>query len=484
MRSASGAPVFVGVGRDFDVASYLKGVGHTKLVQVRFPVALTTQDEKGTAGPLTAPATLDWWVAKANGAGTQSLTWPIADGPYDLVIMNADGKTAPDVRVTLGIEIPKAFTTALTVFALGIVLLAIGILLILFRRRPNRPIPQPHSTVPPQQQPRPTGAPLRRIMVAGLAVSALTGCAAVPQQDTVQSLTRPAVSTEAAAAAIKRYDEVSNAANKRRDDKLIATVETGDLLRLTQASYTIDRVLDKAGKNLPKPTTHVKPSIGAPTYGGYPMYFVSAAGMSAHKDYKTLDLWERKTAGSPWLMKHSLYPENKVKLPGLEGLRPLAAADHGKLAVPPAAAAAALAEYLNVGAQSRRAALFEPSEDVTRILGTVSDGKSLVKEDPKSYRAAIDTFRVNGTPTAFLTSSGEALVFLSLTDEFQLQVGAGLSIYWSQGSPGSAYSPPTTKYNGAITSTILYQVALVIPKKGAKLRILSTSDELVAAGGY
>ncbi|HZX08918.1 hypothetical protein [Kribbella sp.] len=56
------------------LASYLKGVGHTKLMQVRYPIALSTEDEKGTAGPLTAPASLDWWVAKANGTGTQRIS--------------------------------------------------------------------------------------------------------------------------------------------------------------------------------------------------------------------------------------------------------------------------------------------------------------------------------------------------------------------------------------------------------------------------
>lgn len=143
VRSAKDQPVFVGVARDFDVSSYLKGFAHTKLVQVQFPIALSTQDEKGTAGPLAAPNTLDWWVAKASGAGSQSLAWPIEDGPYDVVIMNADGKTPPDVQVDLGIEIPKAFASALGVFVTGLVLLALGILLVLFRRRavtdPGRP---------------------------------------------------------------------------------------------------------------------------------------------------------------------------------------------------------------------------------------------------------------------------------------------------------------------------------------------------------
>ncbi|MFD7155338.1 hypothetical protein ACFV9C_12100 [Kribbella sp. NPDC059898] len=139
VRSSKNQPVFVGVARDFDVSSYLKDVGHTKLVQVQYPIALSTEDEKGTAGPLTAPATLDWWVAKADGAGTQQIAWPIEDGPYDVVVMNADGKSAPDVQVNLGIEIPRAFVSTLGVLGAGIVLLALGIILVRGRLRPAAP---------------------------------------------------------------------------------------------------------------------------------------------------------------------------------------------------------------------------------------------------------------------------------------------------------------------------------------------------------
>jgi hypothetical protein len=493
VRSAKDQPVFVGVARDFDVASYLKGTEHTKLVQVQFPIALSTEDSKGAAGPLTAPAALDWWVAKASGGGRQSIAWPIEDGPYDVVIMSADGKTAPDVEVTLGIEIPKAFSTALAIFAAGIILLALGVLLILFRRRPSKPQPagagEPHPQSSFQPTPtqhaggRPGAGTLRRCVVLVLAFGLTAGCSAIPQPDTVMALTRPAISDERAAAAIKRYDDVSNAAAKRRDEKLIATVETGDELRLTQAGYRIARVLDKTGKEIADPTTHVKPSLGVPTFGGYPMRFVASAGMSAYKDYQVLDLWERKSAGAPWLVTHQVTPEKKVKLPPLKGLRPLTTADAAKLAASPEAAGNALAGYFNAGARSSHAALFTPSADIARILATVADGKALLK-DPKSYRAVIDTFRLSGTPTAFLTTSGEALVFLSLSEDFQLQVGPNLSIYWAQGSPGSAYSPPTTKYDSAITSTALYQVALVIPRKGAKIRVLATADDLVEAGGY
>jgi len=39
VRSTKGTPVFVGVGRDFDVESYLKGTAHSRLVQLEYPIA-------------------------------------------------------------------------------------------------------------------------------------------------------------------------------------------------------------------------------------------------------------------------------------------------------------------------------------------------------------------------------------------------------------------------------------------------------------
>ncbi|MET9273170.1 hypothetical protein [Kribbella sp. NPDC003557] len=484
VRSAKDEPVFVGVGRDFDVASYLNGTAHTKLVQVQFPIALSTEDSKGTAGPLAAPAALDWWVAKASGAGRQSIAWPIEDGPYDLVVMNADGKTAPDVRADLGIEIPKAFLTALAVFVVGIVLLALGILLVLLRRRPANPQARQITSSPNAPTSPPVQGGVRRVVALTVVAGLLTGCSAIPQPDTVTTLTRPAISDEGAAAAIKRYDEVSNAAAKRRDEKLIAGVEAGDELRLTQAGYRISRVLDKTAKDIPGPTTHVKPSLGVPTFGGYPMRFVASAGMSAYKDYQVLDLWERKSAGDPWLVTHQVTPEKKVKLPPLKGLRPLTAADGAKLAASPEAAGKALAGYLNAGTKSSHVALFAPSPDITSVLNELAAARTNLSRDPKSYRAVIDTFTLSGTPAAFLTTSGEALVFLSLTEEFQVQVGPDIAISWGPGSRASAFSPPTREYDSALTSTVLHQFALAVPRRGGKIRVLAANDDVVQAGGF
>jgi hypothetical protein len=485
---ADGKPVFVGVGRDLDVASYLKGVAHTSLVQIKYPIALTTEEIKAEGSQLTAPDTLDWWVTKATGAGTQAMTWPITDGPYDVVIMSADGKTPPDVQIRLGIELANAFAACLVVFVIGLVLLAAGIFLIIFRHRPRPPAAQTavqtSGQAMPQQQQQPTAGPLRRVATVGVAVALVSGCSAIPQPNTVESLTRPAIGNETAVAVIKHYNEVNNTANKTRDDKLIATIEGGDLLRQSQAAYLISRVLDKPGKKLPEPFTYTKPVIGAPDYGSYPMRFVASAGVSTSKDHGYLGVWERKAAGSPWLLTFAAGPKTTVKLPELSGLRPVAAADTAKLVAAPQAAATTLAEYLTVGAKSPRAATFAPSPEVSTLLKEVVTSKAEAARQPKLFRGVSWVNTVSTPPTAFMTTSGAALAFVTLNEEYVLTAQPDAWLNWATGDT-LAFSPATVRHDNAVTKTTLHDVALLIPAKGGgKVQVLAFEAQVVGAGGY
>lgn len=534
VRSPKNQPVFVGVARDFDVSSYLKGIAHTKLVQVQFPIALSTQDEKGTAGPLAAPDTLDWWVAKANGTGTQSIAWPIEDGPYDVVIMSADGKTAPDVQVDLGIEIPKAFASALGVFAVGLVLLALGILLILFRRRPTKPQPgettgseghlpetnsqsaqaqypptqyppaqgapparppmptgpQQHPQGQPQQQPapgqpqgqRPSGGGVAwRLVVGGLAFGLLSGCAAVPQADSVTALTRPAISEDAAVDVIKHYNVVNNKANSVRDDKLIATVEGGNLVRESQAGYEIDRV----AKDKPTaPFVYTSPVIGAPQSASYPMRFVSNSGISTNKAYRHLGVWERATAGSPWMITFAAGVPTTVKLPDFTGLRAATKADDTRLAAAPQVAATSLATYLTGGAKSPRAAAFQPNTDITKMLAGFVSNRAEKAKKRGSTRSITDEFTAPPQSPAFVTKSGTAVVFVSLTHEYTLVPGPNWHFWWD-GMPENAFSAKSVVYYNRLTSETIHDAVLLIPPKGkGKIQVASFESQVVDAGGY
>lgn len=496
-HSADGSPVFVGVARDLDVASYLKNKAYTSLAQVEYPIALTTQERKGTTDPLTAPNTLDWWSAKANGPGTQSVAWPIEDGPYDVVIMRADGKGPLDVRADFGIELKGAFLAGLGILVVGLLLLAGGILLMVRRGGSSKPqsVPTATTTATPDQ---PVGAgqfgagqvgngpgsggQVRRVLAVPLVLALATGCSAIPATDTVDALTRPAITADSATAVIKHYNDVNNAANKARNDKLIATIESGPLLRASQAGYTIGRATDKAGKKVDGPFSYTAPKIGAPAYGAYPMSFVTSSGLSSSKDHTHLGVWERESAGSPWIQTFSTAPKTTTKIPDLTGLRVATKADSAQLVAAPEAAAKALAQYLTAGAKAPQAAQFAPSPEVNAVLADVAKSKQPASNNAKAIRKVTATVTLPNPPATFVASSGEALVFATLSNAYLLETQPGFSFSWGT-SLQSAFS--TTQYDNALTSTTQYQVALAVPAKGGgKIRVLGVDTQLVDAGGY
>jgi hypothetical protein len=107
----------------------------------------------------------------------------------------------------------------------------------------------------------------------------------------------------------------------------------------------------------------------------------------------------------------------------------------------------------------------------------------MVKE-PKVYRNVTQVFTVTEPPAAFVSKSGSALAFVTLTDEYTLMIGKNYEFSWARGE-STAFSPPTAKYQSAITSTTLHDVVLLIPPKGGgKIQLLSFESQLVDAGGY
>ena len=134
---AKGREVFLGVAHHIETSSYLGRSARTELTDVGYPSSLETREVEGLPARVTPPEALDWWVARATGSGTQVLEWELADGPYDLVIMSADGRPGVDVTATFGIELKGAFRTSLAGAGLGLLVLAGGVLLLRGPRRPR-----------------------------------------------------------------------------------------------------------------------------------------------------------------------------------------------------------------------------------------------------------------------------------------------------------------------------------------------------------
>ena len=166
LTSAKERPLFVGVGRAGDVTRYLDDVSVTRIDDVELsPFRYRPLELPGTREP-GSPDEQTFWVAKSVGTGEQDLSWRLRTGTYQVVVMNADGSAGVDVTGSIGVKIPWIFPVALGLIIVGVLLLAGGVLLVVFgsKRRPvagaggpGGAVPVGYSPVPGQGFPPPSG---------------------------------------------------------------------------------------------------------------------------------------------------------------------------------------------------------------------------------------------------------------------------------------------------------------------------------------
>jgi len=134
----SAKPVFVGVARTAQIDAYLRGVAQDELTD--FDVDPFTVDYKrrpGSAVP-AAPASRSFWASRTSGSGRQTLTWPVEEGNWAVVIMNADGSAGVEAGVSVGAKAGFLVWVAGGLLALG-ALFAAWAATIYFGLRRGRP---------------------------------------------------------------------------------------------------------------------------------------------------------------------------------------------------------------------------------------------------------------------------------------------------------------------------------------------------------
>jgi hypothetical protein len=343
----------------------------------------------------------------------------------------------------------------------------------------TRPLAESPEFVKSDEAVRRTAA----LLASGALLLTATSCGLMPPKNSLTAPdSRPAVTLAGAQAVVQRYNQVNNQANQTRDAKLAGTVEGVPTLTQTRAGFVIGRKLDAAGKEVSKPFSYTNPEIGAPQFTAYPMRFVVSSGVSDDPGSRQLGVWQRESASSPWLLTHSVYPTKSVEMPSVDGLRTPDAAELDKLRAQPAAVAKDLAAYLTGGAKAPQASTFTPSPGLSKLLELRA--KSKVADTAEPYIASVtDTFQPSGTPLAFTTQSGAALVFLTLTEQYLQRVEPGSNAYWTSGE-ATAFSS-MVKYTQSLHQDYLHQVAVVIPTKesGKAVQVLAIDPQLVGAGG-
>ena len=144
VTSRAGGNVFIGIGPEADVDRFLAGVAHDEIDRIdsgrvgrrvilpgagKFRVTyLPRSGERAPADPNSQP----FWVARANGAGTQEMRWSVSSGRWAVVVMNSDGRTGVDVDAKLGVRIAGSGAIAIGLLLGGLATLLAAVGLIVF----------------------------------------------------------------------------------------------------------------------------------------------------------------------------------------------------------------------------------------------------------------------------------------------------------------------------------------------------------------
>ncbi|MET9311801.1 DUF4389 domain-containing protein [Kribbella sp. NPDC003505] len=146
--STEGIPVFVGLARSADVRSYLSGVGYATVRSLG--MNRPAYDDHAGGPPPVAPTEIDIWRVQASGPGEQSITWPIDNGEWTLVVMAADGSGNVTVRADVGATAPALEWAWIVVLVSAGLTLLLGVALVVLAvvRRPQ-PGPSALQAPPP-----------------------------------------------------------------------------------------------------------------------------------------------------------------------------------------------------------------------------------------------------------------------------------------------------------------------------------------------
>jgi hypothetical protein len=144
IRMTSDRPIFLGIAPRADLEAYLSDVSYSEIERIDFDTyrgrrlwATEYDDVLGSSAP-GRPGDQAFWIAQAEGAGTQTLFWTLEPGEWMLVVMNADGSAGVEASGSVGIEAPWLLAIGIGLLAAGVVIGGIGFALVLLVARSVR----------------------------------------------------------------------------------------------------------------------------------------------------------------------------------------------------------------------------------------------------------------------------------------------------------------------------------------------------------
>jgi hypothetical protein len=146
IEATSTQPVFIGIARTSDVERYLAGAQYDEITDIDAdPFSVTYRRVEGSAQP-APPTEQDFWSVEASGSGTQTITWPLEEGEWSAVAMNADGSREVTVDAQFGGRVSSLVWVAIAFLIVGVLVLIGGATLIYFGARRRRPVPETETS--------------------------------------------------------------------------------------------------------------------------------------------------------------------------------------------------------------------------------------------------------------------------------------------------------------------------------------------------
>jgi hypothetical protein len=139
--SDESTPIFIGIGPTDQVSQYFNGVAYDEVTDFGWWSANVKYEYFDGGAPSSPPGTQSFWVAQQEGPGSQTLDWEVQSGNWTAVVMNADAGAPVRANVSLGARFGLLLPIGIGLTVAGVVLLAVGILLIVLgARRPKPPL--------------------------------------------------------------------------------------------------------------------------------------------------------------------------------------------------------------------------------------------------------------------------------------------------------------------------------------------------------
>lgn len=131
VEGSGGRDVFLGIAPADQVDAYLSGVEHVTYDGADLdPFRPRYRLVEGDATP-TDPGELDIWVAQVSGIGEQTLTWEVAAGSYQIVIMGSDAEPGVAVEASAGLATGWLGPIGAGLLGLGLLVAALSLSLLL-----------------------------------------------------------------------------------------------------------------------------------------------------------------------------------------------------------------------------------------------------------------------------------------------------------------------------------------------------------------